>query len=123
MNRIESKQHRYERRKKRVKKHFEGTPTRLRLTIFRSAAHIYAQIIDDAAAKTLVSASTVDREVKSQIVGQISKVDESRLVGNLLAQRAKAAKINQVAFDRNGFLYHGRVKALADAAREGGLDF
>lgn len=123
MNRIASKQHRYERRKKRVKKHFEGTPTRLRLSIYRSSAHIYAQIIDDAAAKTLVSASTTDREVKSQFAGQMTKVDESRIVGTVLAQRAKAAKVGQVAFDRNGFLYHGRVKALAEAAREGGLDF
>jgi large subunit ribosomal protein L18 len=90
--------------------------------VFRSLNHIYAQIIDDVAATTIVSASTMDKDVRAKAAG-LTKTDESRLVGTLLAQRAKAANVTKVAFDRNGFLYHGRVKALADSAREAGLDF
>lgn len=122
MNRIKLKNVRHARRDRRVRKDISGTPARPRLTVFRSLKHIYAQVIDDVSAKTLVSASTVDAEVRSKAAG-LSKVEESRLVGALLADRAKAANVTAVAFDRNGFLYHGRVKALADAAREGGLDF
>jgi large subunit ribosomal protein L18 len=122
MNRIKLKNVRHARRDRRVRKDISGTPSRPRLTVFRSLKHIYAQVIDDVSAKTLVSASTVDAEVRSKAAG-LSKVEESRLVGALLADRAKAANVTSVAFDRNGFLYHGRVKALADAAREGGLDF
>ncbi len=122
MNRIKLKNVRQARRDRRVRKDISGTPTRPRLTVFRSLKHIYAQVIDDVSAKTLVSASTVDAEVRTKSPG-LSKVEESRLVGALLAERAKVANVTTVAFDRNGFLYHGRVKALADAAREGGLDF
>lgn len=122
MNRIKLKNVRHARRDRRVRKDISGTPARPRLTVFRSLKHIYAQVIDDVSAKTLVSASTVDAEVRSKAAG-LTKVEESRLVGALLADRAKAANVTAVAFDRNGFLYHGRVKALADAAREGGLDF
>jgi large subunit ribosomal protein L18 len=78
---------------------------------------------DDTTARTLVSASTVDKDVRGALAGATTKTDESRAVGTALAQRAKAANITRVAFDRNGFLYHGRVKALADAAREAGLEF
>lgn len=122
MNRIKLKNVRHERRDRRVRKDISGTPGRPRLTVFRSLKHIYAQVIDDVSARTLASASTVDADVRSKAAG-LSKVEESRLVGTLLAERAKAANVSSVAFDRNGFLYHGRVKALADAAREGGLDF
>lgn len=122
MNRIKLKNVRYARRNRRVRKDISGTPARPRLTVFRSLNHIYAQIIDDVAATTLVSASTMDKDVRAKAAG-LNKTDESRLVGTLLAQRAKAANVTKVAFDRNGFLYHGRVKALADSAREAGLDF
>jgi len=122
MNRIKLKNVRYARRNRRVRKDISGTPARPRLTVFRSLNHIYAQIIDDVAATTLVSASTMDKDVREKAAG-LTKTDESRLVGTLLAQRAKAANVTMVAFDRNGFLYHGRVKALADSAREAGLDF
>ncbi len=122
MNRIKLKNVRYARRNRRVRKDISGTPARPRLTVFRSLNHIYAQIIDDVAATTLVSASTMDKDVREKAAG-LTKTDESRLVGTLLAQRAKAANVTKVAFDRNGFLYHGRVKALADSAREAGLDF
>jgi large subunit ribosomal protein L18 len=123
MNRIESKNKRHARRKRRVRKDIFGMPDRLRLSVFRSSNHIYAQIIDDTTAKTLVSASTVDKEVKAKMTDSLTKSDESRIVGTVLAQRAKAANVSKVAFDRGGFLYHGRIKALADAAREAGLDF
>lgn len=123
MNRIKLKNHRQARRNRRVRKNITGTPERLRLTVYRTLQHIYAQIIDDVAATTVASASTVDTEVRAKITKEMTKVDESRLVGTVLAQRAQAAKVKSVAFDRNGFLYHGRVKALAEAARESGLDF
>lgn len=122
MNRIKLKNVRYARRNRRVRKDISGTPARLRLTVFRSLNHIYAQIIDDVATSTIVSASTIDADVRAKAAG-LTKTEESRLVGTLLAERAKAAKVSKVAFDRNGFLYHGRVKALADSARDAGLDF
>ncbi len=123
MNRIALKNKRYERRNRRVRKNITGTPERPRLTVFRSAEHIYAQIIDDTTARTIASASTTDREVKAKFAGGMTKSDKCKLVGQVLAERAKSAKVGTVAFDRNGFLYHGRIKALAEAAREGGLDF
>lgn len=123
MKRIESKHARHARRKKGVRQNITGSPERYRLSVFRSLNHIYAQIIDDTTAKTLVSASTIDKDVRGTLAGAATKTDESRAVGAALAQRAKAANITRVAFDRNGFLYHGRVKALADAAREAGLEF
>lgn len=123
MNRAEKKIFRHARRNRRVRKNISGSPERLRLTIFRSSLHIYAQIIDDTTGRTLVQASTVDAEVKALGAGSVAKMEESKLVGTVLAKRAKAANATRVAFDRNGFLYHGRVKALAEAARENGLDF
>jgi len=107
----------------RVRRKVTGTPERYRLSVFRSVNHIYAQIIDDTTSKTLVSASTVDKEIRDQISKDMNESTESKLVGVLLAQRAKANNIERVAFDRNGYLYHGRVKSLAEGAREGGLDF
>lgn len=108
------------RRHLRVRRRLGGTPQRPRLAVFRSLNHIYAQVIDDAQGHTLVTASSLDSEVRGQRNGQ-GKTQVARLVGNLLAQRAQERGIAQVVFDRGGFKYHGRVKALADAAREKGL--
>ena len=111
-----------QRRHERVRKTVSGTPERPRLNVFRSVAEIYAQVIDDKAGNTLVSASSVDHELRADIVG-LKKTEQARKVGKLLAERAKAKGISQVMFDRGGYRYIGRVKALADAAREGGLEF
>jgi large subunit ribosomal protein L18 len=122
MNRTALKLHRHARRKKSVRKHIVTSPDCLRLSIFRSSMHIYAQIIDDVRGVTVASASTKDAEVRPKVAGK-TKSESSKIVGTVLAQRALAANVNRVAFDRNGFLYHGRVKALAEGAREGGLVF
>ena len=94
----------------------------VRLTVFRTNAHIYAQVISECSSKVIASASTVEKEVRAQVKSGANK-ESATLIGKLIAERAKAAGIESVAFDRSGFLYHGRVKALADAAREGGLKF
>lgn len=107
------------RRKKGIRKKIRGTPERPRLSVYRSLKHIYAQVIDDTTGRTLLSTSSLDKALS--IEPHARKVDVSRAVGRLLAQRALAAGITAVAFDRNGFLYHGRVQALAEGAREGGL--
>jgi len=112
------KQARRQRRKTGIRKRVIGTSERPRLTVFRSVKHIYAQVIDDVTGKTLVSASTVQESVEKG--GNKSAAEK---VGTALAERAKAAGITKVAMDRNGFKYHGRLKALADAARKGGLQF
>lgn len=106
----------------RVRKKIVGTTARPRLNIFRSAKHMYAQIIDDANGVTLVAASTLDGDLKSDIANG-GNVESARKVGELIAKRAKEAGIDKVVFDRGGYLYHGRVQALADAAREAGLEF
>ena len=111
-----------ERRHRRVRIRVTGTPERPRLNVYRSLEHIYAQVIDDVAGRTLVSASTLDAEVKKS-VGEKGKTDAAKIVGQVVAARAKNAGITQVVFDRGGNKYHGRVKALADGAREGGLEF
>ncbi len=100
----------------------EGTPERPRLCVYRSLGHIYAQVVDDRGGRTLVSASSLDKETRKQIKGG-GNVAAAKLVGKIVAERAKAAKIEKVVFDRGGYKYHGRVKALADAAREAGLQF
>jgi large subunit ribosomal protein L18 len=110
------------RRHARVREKVVGIEGRPRLSVFRSLNHIYAQVIDDVKGQTLVSASTLDADVKKDIKGK-KKAAEAAMVGTLLAQRAKDKGIAQVAFDRGGFKYQGRVKALADAARKGGLKF
>lgn len=110
------------RRHQRIRKKVSGTPERPRLAVFRSNLHIYAQVIDDVAQHTLVSASTVDKELKGKL-SSTSNAEASSEVGKLVAQRALSKGINQVVFDRGGNLYHGRVKALAEAARENGLNF
>jgi len=108
------------RRHLRVRKKVWGSTTRPRLVVFRSTRHIYVQVVDDATARTLVSASTLDDGVRG---GEGDKKALAAAVGKLVAERAKAAGIDKVVFDRAGYRYHGRIAALADAAREGGLDF
>lgn len=110
------------RRHTRVRQKIVGTSNVPRLSVFRSLKHIYAQIIDDDAGHTLVSASTLDAEVRAQIDG-LSKVEQAKLVGTRIAEKALSKGVTRVVFDRGGYVYHGRVKALADASREGGLVF
>jgi large subunit ribosomal protein L18 len=110
------------RRHQRVRKHISGSPDRPRLNVFKSLEEIYAQVIDDKEGITLASASTIDREVRTNMEG-LTKTEQARKVGELVAKRAKDKGITLVVFDRGGFRYSGRVKALADAAREGGLEF
>jgi large subunit ribosomal protein L18 len=113
---------------KRKERHYSirnkivGTPERPRLNIFKSSKHIYAQVIDDATGTTLASASTLDKELVAQ-AAELSKSDAAKLVGKTVGERAKNKGINAVVFDRGGYLYHGRVKLLADGARESGLEF
>ncbi len=109
-------------RKKRIRKKMIGTAEHPRLSVFRSAKHIYAQVIDDASGNTLVSASSLDKAAKSQPRFE-SKVAAATFIGKLVAERALEKGVKTVVFDRNGFLYHGRVKAVSDGAREVGLDF
>ena len=109
-------------RHRRVRKRVHGTSERLRLNVFRSSAHIYAQIIDDTAGRTLAAASSIDQELRESLTGK-SKLEKSQAVGELIARRARDAGITRVVFDRGGYRYHGRVKAVAEAAREGGLEF
>ena len=106
----------------RVRRNLAGTAQRPRLNVFRSAVAIYAQIIDDDARQTLVSASSVDKELRERVKG-LKKSEQAKMVGQAVAERAKGKGITTVVFDRGGFKYIGRVKALADGAREGGLDF
>ena len=111
-----------ERRKLRIRKKVEGTPERPRLSVFRSSKHIYAQVIDDVSGKTLAHASTLSKDLKGSL-DEDNKVEAAKKVGALIAKICKSKKIEKVVFDRNGYLYHGRVSALAQAAREAGLDF
>ena len=111
----------FERRRRRVRTALRDRASgKLRLSVHRSGRHIYAQVIDDAAGKTVAAASTLDKDLKGKTG---ATKDGAAVVGKTLAERAKAAGVSQVVFDRGGFLFHGRVKALADAAREGGLEF
>ncbi|MBU4485205.1 50S ribosomal protein L18 [bacterium] len=107
--------------KKRKKKKIYGTPDKPRLTVFKSARHIYGQVIDDTTRTTLVAASTLDKGLSIPKDG--NKKEEAKAVGYAIAEKALAKKIEKIVFDRNGFIYHGRLKALADAAREKGLKF
>jgi len=111
------------RRHLRVRKKISGTPQRPRLAVFRSSQHIYAQVIDDTIGHTLAAASDLESAVRAQLSNGATKTDAARLVGRLVAERTRARGIETVVFDRGGFLYHGRVQALADAAREAGLKF
>jgi large subunit ribosomal protein L18 len=110
------------RRHIRVRKNVSGTPERPRLNVYRSLAEIYAQIIDDEVGHTLTSASSIDQKLRDQLDG-LKKTEQARLVGKAIAERARAQGITKVVFDRGGYRYIGRVKALADGAREGGLEF
>jgi large subunit ribosomal protein L18 len=113
----------FARRQQRVRTSLrKNSGSRLRLSVFRSGLHIYAQIIDDAAGNTLAAASTVEKDVKGDLK-TTANIEAAKKVGKLIAERAAAKGIKEVAFDRGGYKYHGRVKALADAAREGGLSF
>jgi len=109
-------------RKKSIRKRIHGTVEKPRLSIFRSANHMYAQIVDDNSGQTIVSASTLSKDLKGKLKST-GNIEAAKKVGALLSKEAKKKKIETVSFDRNGFLYHGRVKALADAARDGGLKF
>jgi large subunit ribosomal protein L18 len=112
------------RRKKRVRSRITGTPERPRLSVFRSLKEMYAQLVDDLNGKTITGLSTLSPAVKEKQTGKkISKTERAKLVGLLIAQTAKSKGIEKVVFDRNRYVYHGRVKALADGAREGGLKF
>lgn len=111
-----------QRRHQRVRKKVFGTTARPRLSVFRSLRHIYAQIVDDSQGHTLAAASTLDPGLRQSLDG-LEKAEQARRVGQLVARRALEQGIKQVVFDRGGFLYHGRVKALAEGAREGGLEF
>jgi len=110
------------RRHQRVRRNVTGTPERPRLAVFRSLSHIYAQVINDVERRTIVSASDVETDVKAKAAGK-KKQEVAAMIGELIAERAKAQGVTRVVFDRGGFVFHGRVKALAEAARQGGLDF
>ncbi len=121
INKNETRQKRHSRVRKRV----QGTPERPRLNIYRSSNNIYAQVIDDLAGRTLAAASSLDASLRTEKSAKSAggNVGAAKTVGALVAERAKAAGVTKVVFDRGGYLYHGRVQALADAARENGLDF
>jgi large subunit ribosomal protein L18 len=110
------------RRQRRVRSRVAGTSDRPRLNVFRSLSNISVQLIDDAAGRTLVSASSIDKDLKSQVDGK-KKLEQAQIIGSAVAERALAKGIKKVVFDRAGYRYHGRVKALADAARGAGLEF
>ena len=123
--RIKTKEDRRDRIKHRIRKRVHGTEARPRLTIYRSVAHIYVQVVDDMAGRTIASASSLDATVKKTL-GKLAKggnVTGAQAIGKAIAQRLLEKGVTRVVFDRNGFLYHGRVKAVADAAREAGLEF
>lgn len=111
------------RRHERLRKKVKGTAERPRLSVFRSLHHIYAQIIDDTAGRTLIAASTLEPEVKAALSGAGSNIENAKVVGKYIAERAKAKGIVKVVFDRGGQIYHGKIAAVADSARENGLEF
>lgn len=117
------KAERRERRRRRSKRHAFGTEARPRLVVYRSLSHIYGQLVDDVSGKTLVTASSTEKALAPKSKKPVTKTELSSIVGKELAIRAKKKNLSKVVFDRNGFLYHGRVKAVADGAREGGLKF
>lgn len=120
--RTKSREKKRIRRHIRIRKHVAGTTDRPRISVFRSLSQIYAQVIDDSTGRTLASASSVDKELRPKIA-KMKKSEQAKEVGKALAQRAKSKGIKQVVFDRGGYRYHGRVKALAEAARAAGLKF
>ena len=120
MTQVASRSGARRKRHARIRLSLAGTPERPRLAVFRSLNHIYAQVIDDTSGRTLAAASTLERELKGS---RATKTEEAAIVGRLVAERAKSAGVERVVFDRAGFRYHGRIRSLADAAREAGLDF
>jgi large subunit ribosomal protein L18 len=117
-----TQQEKRERRKHSIRKKVNGTAERPRLTVFRSSKHIYAQVVNDDAHQTIATASTLDEQIIPQLAG-LKKSDKAKKIGAAIAERLKAKGIDKVVFDRNGYIYHGRILALADAAREAGLKF
>jgi large subunit ribosomal protein L18 len=109
--------------KYKIRKKVNGTVERPRLVVYRSLNEIYGQLIDDVAGKTILSVSSISKDVKDKIVSEKGKISKSKIIGKIIAEKAKSENITEVVFDRNGYLYHGRVKAFADGAREGGLKF
>jgi large subunit ribosomal protein L18 len=122
MDKQRKKAVRLERRQYSIRKHLSGTPERPRLTVFRSDKHIYAQVIEDIAGKTLAAAASTEKDVRGELANG-GNIKAAVAVGKTIAERAKSAGVTKVAFDRGGRKYHGRIKALADAAREAGLQF
>jgi large subunit ribosomal protein L18 len=122
MEKIAQREVARKRRHRRVRKRVVGISQRPRFNVFRSLGHIYAQVIDDTRGHTLAAASTLDPELRDKVKG-LTKTEQAKLVGGLLAKRALERGVKEVAFDRGGYKYHGRVKSLAEAAREGGLEF
>lgn len=122
---IKTKEDRRDRIKFRIRKRMQGTPERPRLSVFRSVSHIYVQVIDDRDGKTVASASTIDAKVKGSLDKGVGggNIKGAEAVGKAIAERLKEKGITKVVFDRNGFLYHGRVRAVAEAARSAGLEF
>lgn len=123
MNQIQKSHKRRARIRHQIRKKLSGTPERPRLVVYRSLDHIYAQLVDDVNAKTLITVSTKSKEVSEKLSAAKGKIEKSKIVGKVAAEKAVSSNINSVVFDRNGYLFHGRVKALADGAREGGLKF
>jgi large subunit ribosomal protein L18 len=123
--RIKTKEDRRDRIKFRIRKKMTGTAQKPRLSVFRSVSHIYVQVIDDMSGQTLASASTVDAKVKGKMSKGVAggNIKGAELIGTTIAERLKEKGITKVVFDRNGFLYHGRVRAVAEAARSAGLEF
>jgi large subunit ribosomal protein L18 len=122
---IKTKEDRRDRIKFRIRKRMRGTSERPRLTVFRSVAHIYVQVVDDLAGQTIASASSVEPTVKAKLAGDMRAGNKkgAELIGKTIAERLKEKGITRVVFDRNGFLYHGRIRAIAEAARQAGLEF
>jgi len=118
----ESRQKVREKKHLKIRNRFSGTPERPRLAVFRSNDHMYAQVIDDAAGKTLVAASTVEKDIRASL-SKTNDVEAAKTLGGIIAKRALDKGINTVVFDRGGYIYHGKVAALAEAAREAGLQF
>ncbi|HAY33356.1 MAG TPA: 50S ribosomal protein L18 [Ignavibacteria bacterium] len=123
MNQIQKSKKRKERIRYQIRKKLKGTSEVPRLVVYRSLDHIYAQLVDDVNSKTLFTLSTKSKEITDKISGLKGKIEKSKMIGKLAAEKAISSSIKAVVFDRNGYLYHGRVKALADGAREGGLKF
>lgn len=123
IQRIKEKKERIERKKARIRRKIRGTTERPRLTIFRSAKHIYTQLIDDTTGRTLIAVSSISKDVKDEISKTKTPIERCKLIGLLTAKKAIEKNIKEVVFDRRAYQYHGRVRAIADGAREGGLKF